>query len=296
MKLENYEIFENENYIVLNISNKIVSVASIFGFIDGYTNAKDYIYFFRDGSEPNDYGIVDVKNNKISSGYFDGSCRFHSDERAEPCDDRFELTIVRKIINDKTAFYLFSLDEIIPITNNNYSKMYFINKDRILVEKNNKNGIINSKGEEVVKLEYDFIGYNKYLGYLMFKGENIYLFDEELKSIDLNTNKFDDLYTTAYNKDKAENNEHDFFPLTIADSFYWSSGIDVLKYNINDKYSLGNEENYIKYKGNKFTGEHIVLFDVGEACYSKPYIYVIENNKAYRVESNDVEIKYAYCF
>jgi hypothetical protein len=159
-----------------------------------------------------------------------------------------------------------------------------------LVRSNDKYGLIDSKGKEILKIEYDYIGADKYLGILAIKGNDIEVYDEKLNSVDLTQNPIKTWYETALKdtNDADPKNKVDSLTLAIPNSWYWTVASDLGIYDISKPFDYDSSENSYSYKytGKEYTGEKLILRSI---CQNTNYLYVIEDNKAYKIDKKDLK-------
>ncbi len=286
-------------YVYDTKKNKGYSAMSV----DDYENGPSkYIFNFitMDPDEGDDtIGIFDLRNKNIITGYEEYSCAFHSDATIEVCYKE-ETTIVR---NNK-KFGVVSLKDGSVIIDLLYDMMYEDDNFNFIVKKGDKFGVLSDTGKVLLNVEYDYIGYSSYFGYLAIKGDNIELYNNDMIKQTIDSNTLDNLYQTSldkYNGEllKAYTDINDYSKpthvnLANADSYYWSSGSVFVKQDVSAKFydeSTDEKSDYrFKYTGSKYSGEKLIIFSVYEGCSGNPIMYVIDNNKAYKVDKKEIEL------
>lgn len=255
-------------------------------------NDSDSLYIMLAGDSLT--GIFDVNKKLINTDYSEYSCEFHSDIQTTPCSS--EITMVAKSFKDSNDEYyekfgLFDLKNFKTIVEPKYDSMYNFT-DYFLVKNNNKYGIIDSKGKEILKIEYDYIGADKYLGILAIKGNDIEVYDEKLNAIDLTQNPIKTLYESALKDTNDADSKKKAESLTLAmpESWYWTLESDLGIYDINKPFDYDSSDGTysLKYTGNKYSGKQLILRSV---C-TGPFMYVIEDNKAYKIDKKDLKEGY----
>ncbi len=239
-------------------------------------------------------GIFDVKNKLLTDKYREYSCNFHSDIQLDICDK--DVTIIGKWFgadNSDTAdekFGLFSLKTFETTVEPMYDNIVKIGENFVVINKG-KHGIINKAGEEVIKIEYDYIGWDKYLGYLFIKGDEVELYSNTLQKIDLSDKTIKDYYEKAIqdtnNNLKKGESKVDYLSLTTAESWYWTAGSELGIFNISEPFDNDDvEESYsFKYTGKEYSGDKFIL----KSKCTDTYMYVIEGNKAYKIDKKDIK-------
>lgn len=224
-------------------------------------------------------GMINIKNKQLISGYNDYSCQFHSDESYWLCGNN-ETTMISNNNSNNSVFGLISLNDFSVILKAEYSSMNEIG-NYFLVSKNNKSGIYDKKGNKVLDVTYDYLGYSEYLGYIGIKGNDIEYYNTKLEKQDLSNISLKDLYKTAYEKSKEK---IDYLFLATADSYYWTVGTSMRIQNMNEPFDKSDSDYRYKYTGSKYSGEHLVI----NSLCTENYIYVIEDNKAYKIDKNEI--------
>ena len=258
----NYYIFSE--MLILNSSNKLETI-----------------------EEPSDEvaGLVNLNNKTILTGYEDYSCSFHSDVSAITCPN-----VKNTLVNKDGKFGIYSLVDDKLLLPCEYDTIKYIDDGKYLVEKKGKYGLIDSSMKSLLNIEYDYLGFNDTIGYILIKGSEIKLYDKELNSLELS--KLESLYTSALSKEEDSSS----VGIANSNSYYWTGGSELIKTDISKKINLDSEgETYFKYTGSTLSGEKFIIFDTYTACQEKPRLYVIDNNKAVLVNSNEVTAE-AFCF
>ncbi len=248
---------------------------------EGYSN-NYYLFLPYEDDEnvkDNTKGMFNIKNKQLISGYNDYSCQFHSDVSSYLCDNN-ETTMVSNYTENESTFGLISLKDFSIILKAEYSSMYEIG-NYFLVSKNNKSGIYDKKGNKVLDVTYDYLGYSEYLGYIGIKGNDIEYYNTKLEKQDLSNTSLKDLYKTAYEKSKGE---IEYLFLATADSYFWTVGTSMRIQNMNEPFDKSDSNYRYKYTGSKYSGEHLVI----NSLCSENYIYVIEDNKAYKINKDEI--------
>ena len=278
-----YNCYENtpEIYYLLNNKNdKLYYPINMYSSSENEYDSKDYYLILEYEEESSDeiFGLLDIKHKKILNGYEDYSCGYHSDVSSVLC--KGNKTTLLKDDNDKFGIYSFDDSKIIlPVE---YNTIYNVDLNKYLVEKDDKYGIINEKMEYLFKLEYDFIGFNEDIGYILIKDNDVKLYDKNLK--EKNVNELTQLYDNA-----LKNNEGNYIQLDNSNSYYWFSGSYFVKANISKKFNFNNDsESYFKYTGSKLSGEKLIIYDQYGACNKNAKLYVIDGNKVVIVNSNEI--------
>ena len=283
-------------YYVLNTKKKILY--STFKFDNDNSSEIDN-YLFRDYENPEtNIGMFNLSTEKIIDGYDDYSCAFHSDTTTKKCDNT-ETTIISKEDNEKIYFGLLSLKSYSPVLRAEFDYINEIDNN-FLVSQNNKSGLISSTGEKKLDIKYDYLGYNKYLGYIAISGNNLEVYDTKLDKVDLNTTPLNELYETAYTKYTAEEKENPdkYLFFANASSYYWSVGSAMQLHNLSEPFDAKEDnptEYRYKYTGKKFKGEQLVI---NSLCNDK-FIYVIQKNKATKIAAKEINTpndEEGYCF
>ena len=303
----NYDYYElDDNYVLVNTKDNSSHIAS------QSQNGKLVAYnIFKDDDEEEYVGIFTKNHLDMLTGYDSYSCYMHTDSTFETCRVN-EATIVQKNKN----FGVISLTDFNTIIPVEYSFIFEIDNGNYLVEKNNKEGIISKTGEVLLDVSYDYVGFNKELGYIAIKGNNIEYYDTKLVKQELNDNTLSNLFDSKLkvindNVKKIYTSEDFLFNsinISNANSYNYTGGSIITKQNINEPYYDNNVEkknnNYrFKYTGSKYKGTQLMIFDVYDGCYKKPYIYVIDGTKVNIINSNEISIQKdenghttSYCF
>ena len=301
-----YDDSDEGSYFVFNNNTNSMSQATMSSkYLPEKNNYVDSnIYFFLgfddDSSNELDRGIFDIKKQIINDEYDDYSCGFHSDESSSICDNSNTM-IVRKYSNNGEDFALLSLDDYSLILNQEYSSITEIGKN-FLVKKNNKYGLYSSSGKSLLDVKYDYLGYNSFLGYIGIIGDSIEYYNTDLVKQDLSKINLENAYTSAYNQykkyiDSSDVNEYDkYLSMATAESYFWTEGSAMQIHNINEPFDLEGTEFRYKYTGKKYSGKQLVI---NSHCTSR-YIYVIQNNKAYKIDSSEIYLpdsdNESFCF
>ena len=243
----------------------------LFSTINMYTDvgkSNDY-FIFTEYSSYSDivYGLLDIKNKLVITDYEDYSCGYHSDVSASLC--RGDKTTLFQGKNGKFGIYSFTSNKLIlPVE---YDTIFSVDIDKYIVEKNGKYGLIDGQMNYLFKLEYDFIGYNSKIGYILIKNNNIYLYDSNL--IQLDVSQLSTLYENALYE------EENIVYLDNSNSYYWMSGSYLTKMNMNKTFYINDDqEESFTYTGTYYLGEKLIIFDQYGSCHDNAKIYVINNN------------------
>ena len=300
------KIFEKDNYVVYRDNKNKLKIDKedpdkTYLVIDTYEKAKFEVFKANNSNNIYEFlvdcsvlGIIDVKNELLNDEYREYSCNFHSDIQLDICDS--DVTIIGKMFgvadsdNAAEKFGLFSLRTFKTIIEPKYDNIIKNGEYYIVINKG-KHGIIDKTGKEIVKLEYDYIGWDSYLGYLFIKGNEIELYNEKLEKIDLSEKTIKDYYEQALqntnnNLKKGESKVESLF-LKTAESWYWSAGSELGIFNINKPFDYDEDEESFsfKYEGIKYSGDKLIL----KSKCTDTFMYVIEDNKAYKIDEKDIK-------
>ena len=295
---EKYENTDNDldslwtKYYVVNNKTKTLFAAYNFTKEDesdaGSVDTINY-YFIAYEDDDNDEapyvrGMFSLNNEKVLVGFSDYSCQFHSDDREVVCNN-VDATMVQEHASDTAYFGLVSLKDYSYILNVEYESMYELGNN-FMVGKKNKYGLYTNEGKKLLDVKYDYLGYNDYIGYVGIIGNNVELYNTKLEKQDLSNKSLKDVFKEAYSKfNQEKENDEDYLFMQGADSYYWTVGSSMRIHNISEPFDLNNENNYrYKYTGNKYEGEQLVINS--HCTYN--YIYVIQNNKAYKIDSKEI--------
>ena len=297
----NYDISKDKegNIVVTNKSNGDVYQAFSIKELDSpdsYVDGNIYVLY-----NPNDeielydseiYGLLNLKNKKVLTGYENYSCYREFDARVEKCD-KSNTTILNRGYENQALVSLddfsiiFKADGIAVDGNGNF-----------IVLSDNKYELLDSKGQKLLNDSYDFIIQNDYIGYILIKGDNYYYYDNKFNVIS-DVLSIKDKYKSAINKD---NNERLHTSLEIEDGYNTIRYIDYINDNKGDKhlvfsfsgYDEGGAENvHIFLLGNN--GK--VLFNYDQIVYSHVFKFSGKNSNDYIIKSNECD-KYSdkiYC-
>ena len=286
-------------YYVINTNNNYVYSASQFSSMSRIKSDKEeYLFVILKSDEA--IGMINLNKQVINTKYQDYSCYFHTDASFQTCGDN-KTIVVQNRKGETTKYGLISIDTLKQVIKVDFDGLSVLSNNNVIVSKDNKIGLYNNEGKILLDVEYDYIIENDYFGYIVIKGNDMKVYDSNLKEIDLKTNDFNLLFENAYTKyvagikvEEGDNiddikNNHLIFNTEI--NRFTTSAL-VLKQDLSKK----NTNLELKYTGNKFTGTKIIIFDEKEACYGKkPFIYIIDNNKAYK--TTDISVNYKeYCF
>lgn len=236
----------DDNYLIDTRTNTKYDIYGEFQSVvydSGYVNG---LYFIH-GEKG--YGIYSKNDNYfIEPIYQDVSCMGHTGEDAFVCDSS-DTTILTsennmKLISLKDGKVLIDGDKIHEFTNGKF-----------VVKKGNNEFIYDQNGKELLKGSY--IGYSRKIGYIVINNDKFEVYNEEFNKINL-----------------PDINEE--INVELNDNSPFANGYTILKLNINDN-------KYIKYNGNSYSGTKIVLTDICE----KGNTYILENNNF--IKLNDIE-------
>lgn len=246
-------------------------------------------------------GIFNVKNQKMLMGYSDYSCQFHSDDSINSCENVY-ATMVTSNAGDTANRGIISLEDYSTIIKPEYFSIVEINDNFLVSTKNNKSGLFNNKGKKLLDVNYDYIGYNDYIGYIAIKGNDIELYNTKFEKQEVGNTTLKDLFTEAYAKYESEHKNDDDFKnylfFEIADSYFWSIGSAMQIHNLNEPFDRNEDQTEYRYRyiGKKYKGEQLVI---NSLCTEK-YIYVIQGTKAYKITRDEIFSKQSddnsYCF
>jgi hypothetical protein len=161
---------------------------------------KKWAFFSGNGEELTDFKFDEVKQASI-------------EQNGRDKDTYFKGGLAIVIIGNRTQYIDRNLKEVIPFGKYDYSES--LNKNGFgIVGKNNKFGIINNKGIEVVSLEYDKIEHPKRYSnilelFVLQKNGSLKILDENIKVIKENI--------SAYSWDKIDFNDHYLNVLLLKD-------------------------------------------------------------------------------
>ena len=282
---DDYEVYKNNDnknveYYVVN--NKIKKVTTALKFYTKESDEKvDNYYYFTDYENGDSIvGMLNIKDKILTSGLSDYSCEFHSDVSAYICENSDTI-----IVKDE-LYGIMSLKDFSIILKPEYDSIYEVGK-YFLVSKNGKNGLVNSDGKYLLNIEYDYLGYNSYIGFIGIKGSEIFVYNEKIEKQNISNTSLLKLYNSAYKKYYNENSaaaEESLF-LSIADSYFWTVGSKIQVHNLSKPFDQDEDSYAYKYIGNEYNTDELVINSV---C-SKNYIYVIEDNKAYKIPDKDIK-------
>lgn len=226
---------------------------------------KDYLFF------NNGKGIVitNLKNSTIKQTNYVGlSCDFFSDPQYSFC---LNNTMIGKIGNKYGVVSLITGEDILKGI---YDEIAQDKNGNFLVNIDDKYGLYSYTGELLLDIKYDYLGYSDILGYLTILNEDFIVYDSEFKEIELSTNIEEEIR------------------LTNSNSFFWSSGSIIAYHNISTSY----KGEWFKYNGNEYSGNQLLIYDIYAGCYRDPIIYILEGNKAYKLNSEDIQVDNIGCF
>ena len=285
-------------------------------------NSNNYYKLVNSNDEnSSDYNLplVNIKDKIVIDGYYNLSCSFHSDIQFDTCNKSDTILAINAdekegTYGKSTKYGLVSLKDKSKILDINYDYVSEDENGNFLVEKYNKMGLYSSTGEVLLNLDYDYIGYNEYFGYITIKGEDVKIYDNNINLMNISEREFRNIYTKILNetnecnKTKENSEKVNNLYLTNPDSNLWSSGSILTIQDITDPYydddAEKEEDNYrFKYIGKSYTGDKIIIYSMFKGCYSQPLMYVIDNNKAYKIDPKEIDIKKdedgnnaAFCF
>ncbi len=282
---------------------------------------KKYYFLLIDTSNGEDYNypLLNIKNKNVIDGYSELSCTFHSDIQFDVCKKSETIigTNLAKGTNtyaDSTKYGLISLKDKSNILKVIYDYMSEDENGNFLVQKDNKMGLFSSTGTELLKLEYDYIGYNEYFGYITVTGEDLKVYDNNLKLRNVDEKSLGDTFTKILNahnecvQSKIDTEAVNYLSLSNPDSYLWSAGSIIIKHDINNPYydnfvDKENDSYRFKYTGKTYTGEKLIIYSIRGGCSGKPIMYVIEGSKAHKIDTKEISIKKdsegnpaAFCF
>jgi len=295
------EYKENKNeikYYVLEKSTNKISLAMKMGSIEDNSLSDNLYYFYLDNADLG--GIINIKEEKIVIGYNEFSCTYHSDERAVPCV-KDKLTIVGKKTNDLSKYGVLSLEDFSLKLKLDYDSIYYLNdRKQFIIEKDNNNELLDINYNNILESSYDYIGYSKYIGYITIKDDKLQIYDNNLIEVNLEENKIDTIYNKALKNYKIEDEYAEKYLFILnSNSYFYNGGSFFMRMNFNNIYyfnkpdpnEINDEGKYIKYIGNKYNKEELIIYDQYGACNQNPQIYIINNNKTYKIPKEDFKTK-----
>ncbi len=255
-KVSNYSIYIDtygKMYYVYDEENN-----EFFAYLDE-TNNENYLRFTEDKKEK----IINIKDSiLLEGGAF--SCRFFSANSYSICMDD-------TIIEESNKFGVVSLKTGETLIDRKYDQISQDKNGNFLVKLNDKYGLFSIKGEILLEVKYDYLGYSEETGYITILGNNLVSYDKDIKEKTFPT----DIRGTV--------------AITNSSSFYFSGG-SVLVYQDINKGLQGP-----KYSGTTYTGNQLIIYDVYSGCYGDSIMYVIKDSKANKISSNEVS-KLTNCF
>lgn len=284
----------NSEYCLINDKTGATFVAyKFYRNSETSTSTKiDNYFFFGDADEDEDRGIFNLSTKKLMSGLGDYSCEMHTDESAYDCEHSYTTIVAKYLKDDLRTYGVISLSDYSTILPIEYNVITEDDNGNFLVSKNNKYGLYSSAGKELFKVEYDYLGFNEYLGYITIKGDVVEYYNTRLVKQSIQEDTLKNAYKTAlenYNK-KNKEEKLDYLELMMADSYNWSVGTNMKIHTMSEPFDKDSDGLYrYKYKGKNITGEQLVIYST---CFggSDEFIYVINGNKATKITSKELDI------
>lgn len=165
-----------------------------------------------------------------------------------------------------------------------YDSIASIGKDKFAFSKDNKVGLYTKNGEEILKPEYDYIGvlydYEKDDGtYISIKGNEIKIFDKDLKEKELKINDKMSLNGVYY------------------DDVIWHEAFDEQSDLLASPHFINVKDNsYFKYNGKDISGKYNTLilkfkcpFDDNGKINNESIIYVLKDGKLVKLDPSLIE-------
>ncbi len=270
--------------------------------------------------EGTDYNlpILNLKEKIVIDGYTILSCDFHSDIQFNTCRKSNTIIVTNMVESsnayDSDRYGLISLKDKTEILKPTYNHISEDNNGNFLVENDNKMGIYSSTGKELLKLEYDYIGYNEYLGYITIKGENIKVFDNNINAVEIDEKTLETAFVSILDaknecdQSMVDTEKKNYLYLTNPDSYLWGAGSLITKQDVSKPYYdsfVDEEENAyrFKYTGKTYTGEKLIIYSYNKGCAGKPLMYILDGTKAHKISTKEISIKKnekgnmaAFCF
>ena len=224
-------------------------------------------------------GLMNTNTKRILVGYEDYSCSFHSDVSFMTCPDN-KTTMISKYndVTKKNERGIISINSLRTIIEPTYEEISDLSDtDYFLVYKNGKNGLMNNKGKTVIDLKYDYLAYNKYLGFISVADNVIELLDDDLNKVNKDIKSVFDEAIKKYNSDAIKNDlDQNKLFMIEANSYYWTVGSEMQYTDISKEIDKKDNDFRYIYTGNKYSGNQLII---NSTCMNKnSYIYVISNN------------------
>src|SRR5690606_16505771 len=223
---------------------------------------KKWAFFSNKGKQLTDYKFDEIKQAYIK-------------ENGRDKDTYFKGGLAIVSIGNQTQFLDKNLKEIIPI--GKYDYVESLNKNGFgIVGKNNKFGIINNQGKEVIPLEYDKIEHPKRYSnilelFVLEKNEKLQILDENTKPIKQNI--------LSYSWDKIDFDDYYLDVLLLKDSqnkfgIIDENGKTIIPFEFEELRAFDGEETSIAKKNGKygiinFQNQELVAFENDEVSSSK---------------------------
>ena len=290
-KVDNYSIYTSDiaSYIVNDELKTIIETSKekyLFNIEKienecSLLNISKCDYYTLKNIETNKIYFMNKKDNVMSINSYNGIGCSNDDDNLYLCEDNTDSVIVY-INEDKTKYGLLNIETGLNYIEPKYDEIEELGNNKFVVKINDKVGLYTKDNNEVLPINYDFIGVfktNNDKTYITIKNNEIKFYDENMKSKKLKVNE-----------------ETSIKGLMGTNSFFIGK---VIKANI-------QSNNYFDYKGKDYKGEkYFIVLRVACGDYidneekyidtKDSVIYVIEKNKLIKLNPELVVQNQSIC-